>query len=269
MIERRSGQMPGRSLGEHGHLRGDVGAGAEVPEWLALSAPALVAAADADDATVLDEKPVRRCLGQHECPGSLRLLREVPGHLRDRDDPVPVVAECRGRRDPECALPREEIDALTRNLSEGGKPFELVRTASKQTTDGARIHHRAREEVRSRLLALVDKGNGDSPSLSAVSGSSSSSCPRRMAHARPAGPPPTIRTPTSMRSSGASVGRVMTSSLENGGGKSAARVSAAGAPRPTQALRARRALRASERWCSDRRRCRSRQSRRWEHSRPC
>ena len=34
----------------------------------------------------------------------------------------------------------------------------------------------------------------------------------------PAGPPPTISTPTSIRSSGASVGAAITSSLENGGG---------------------------------------------------
>src|SRR5215218_8304381 len=47
---------------------------------------------------------------------------------------------------------------------------------------------------------------GTSPSFSASSGSSSSSCSSRIAHASPAWPPPTMATPTSIRSSSGSVG---------------------------------------------------------------
>src|SRR5215213_8739413 len=61
---------------------------------------------------------------------------------------------------------------------------------------------------------------GTSPSFSVSSGSSSSSWSSLLAQARPAGPPPTIATPTSIRSSGASVGGPMTSAESNGGGNS-------------------------------------------------
>src|SRR4051795_1524110 len=61
---------------------------------------------------------------------------------------------------------------------------------------------------------------GTSPSFSVSSGSSSSSCMTLLAQARPAGPPPTIATPTSMRSSAASVGGPTTSAGSNGGGNS-------------------------------------------------
>src|SRR6476620_3888265 len=62
------------------------------------------------------------------------------------------------------------------------------------------------------------------------SGSSASSCRSRLAHARPAGPPPTIATPTSMRSSSSSSSRLMHSRRESTGG-----LNAAGMTRPLDA----------------------------------
>src|SRR4051812_6936206 len=59
---------------------------------------------------------------------------------------------------------------------------------------------------------------GTSPSFSVSSGSSSSSCSSRIAHARPAWPPPTMATPTSMRSSSASVGGPTNSRTGSTGG---------------------------------------------------
>src|SRR3954454_8764020 len=61
---------------------------------------------------------------------------------------------------------------------------------------------------------------GTSPSFSSSSGSFSSNCMSLLAQARPAGPPPTIATPTSIRSSAGSVGAAMTLSESNGGGNS-------------------------------------------------
>src|ERR1700742_1310721 len=61
---------------------------------------------------------------------------------------------------------------------------------------------------------------GTSPSFSVSSGSCSSSCMSLLAQARPAGPPPTIATPTSIRSSGASVGGPITEAESKGGGNS-------------------------------------------------
>src|SRR3954471_7304802 len=59
---------------------------------------------------------------------------------------------------------------------------------------------------------------GTSPSFSASSGSFSRSCIVLIAQARPAGPPPTIAIPTSIRSSSGSVGSVTYSAAESTGG---------------------------------------------------
>ena len=59
---------------------------------------------------------------------------------------------------------------------------------------------------------------GTSPSDSISASSSARSCMSRMAHARPPGPPPTITTPTSIRSSSGSVGEPTNSSAESTGG---------------------------------------------------
>src|SRR3954454_4165586 len=72
------------------------------------------------------------------------------------------------------------------------------------------------------VLPFSITATGTSPSFSASSGSCSSSCITRFAHARPAGPPPMIATPTSMRSSSGSVGGPTNSSASfTGGGNSA------------------------------------------------
>src|ERR1700760_3789535 len=71
---------------------------------------------------------------------------------------------------------------------------------------------------------------GTSPSFSVSSGSFSSSCISLLAQARPAGPPPTIATPTSIRSSGASVGGPITEAESKGGGNSLGGTAGIGAP---------------------------------------
>src|SRR4051794_25281894 len=63
---------------------------------------------------------------------------------------------------------------------------------------------------------------GTSPRRSISSGSSARRCRSRFAHASPAGPPPTIATPTSMRSSSSSSSRLTNSCVESTGGRYAA-----------------------------------------------
>src|SRR5687767_11775238 len=75
-------------------------------------------------------------------------------------------------------------------------------------------------------LPFSRTATGTSPSRSRTSGCSSSSCPSLIAQARPPGPPPTMSTPTSIRSSGGSVGAPSASVEPNGGGKSAGRATA-------------------------------------------
>ncbi len=161
VVERRSREVARRALGQHRHLRNDVRARLEVAERLGLLPTPLVAAANPDDAAVLDEQPVGRGLRQHERAAGLRLLREIAGHLRDRDDPVAVVAERRRRRNAEGTLSCEEVDALAGNLSVGRHSVELLRAALEQPPDRPGVHDGAREKMRAGLLALVDERDRD------------------------------------------------------------------------------------------------------------
>ena len=69
-----------------------------------------------------------------------------------------------------------------------------------------------------QTLPFSITATGTSPSFSISSGSSASRSSSRFAQARPAGPPPTIATPTSIRSSSGSVGATISSRSSNGGG---------------------------------------------------
>ena len=69
-----------------------------------------------------------------------------------------------------------------------------------------------------QTFAFSMTATGTSPRRSIRSGSSPSSWSRRLAQARPAVPPPTIATPTSMSSSSSSSPRLMNSFWESTGG---------------------------------------------------
>src|SRR3954453_13741435 len=73
-----------------------------------------------------------------------------------------------------------------------------------------------------QVFAFSMIATGTSPRRSIVSGSSPSSCSSRLAVASPAVPPPTMATPTSMRSSSSSRVRLMNSFWESTGGGDAA-----------------------------------------------
>ena len=150
--------MPGRALGEHGHLGHDVRAGLEVAERLALLAAALVAGADADDAAVVDEELLGGRLGQDHRAACLGLLGEEATELRERDDPVAVVHHRRRRRDAERPRLREQVDglaldrAVVRDLLHRQPPRE-------QLAQRTRVDDGAGEEVRAGLLALLEHGD--------------------------------------------------------------------------------------------------------------
>src|SRR4051812_33023523 len=92
-------------------------------------------------------------------------------------------------------------------------------------------------------LPFSTSATGTSPSDSISCSSSASSWVSRIAQASPAGPPPTIATPTSIRSSSGSVGGAMNSLAEStGGGYSigAVGISSAQSPVPSPQERQRR-----------------------------
>ena len=80
-------------------------------------------------------------------------------------------------------------------------------------------------------LPFSTSATGTSPSDSSSASSSASSCVSRIAQASPAGPPPTIATPTSIRSSSGSVGGPTNSLAEStGGGNSIGAVDTVSSP---------------------------------------
>ena len=159
VVDRRGGQVARGSLGEDGDPRGHVDAGLEVRERLPVLAAPLVARADAGDAPVVDEQLLTGGLRQDHRAARLRLLRQEAPELGDRDDPVAAVHHRRRRRDAERPALREEVDGLVlhlavrRHVLDGEPPRE-------QLADRARIHHRARQQVRSGLLALLEHRDG-------------------------------------------------------------------------------------------------------------
>ena len=160
MVDRGRRQVARGALGEHGEARGDVGARLEVAERLAVPAATLVARAHADDATVVEQQLVAGRLGQDHRAAGLRLLAEEAAELGDRDDPVAVVHHRRRRRDAERRALREQVDGLAVHLPVGRHLLDR-HPPREELADRARVHHRAREEVRPGLLALLEHGDGD------------------------------------------------------------------------------------------------------------
>ena len=221
VVHRGEGQVAERALGEHRRLRDHVGAGLEVRERLAVPAAALVAGAHAAHDPVLDQQLGRGGLGQDVDARLLGLLGEEAAELRDRDHVVAVVAEVRRHRlERQRLLRGEQVDGVLLDLPETGHSDSGMSGKSSFIADGRMFAPESR--CAPGVLPFSITATGTSPSFSISSGSFSSSCISRFAQARPAGPPPTIATPTSMRSSSGSVGGPTNSSASfTGGGYSA------------------------------------------------
>ena len=91
LLDRRPGEVAPAALGQHRHPGGDVGAGLEVPQRLAVLAAALVARADPDDPPVIDQQLGGAGLGQDVGAAVLRLPLLIAGERGDRRPP-----RCRG-----------------------------------------------------------------------------------------------------------------------------------------------------------------------------
>ena len=155
VADRRAREVAGGALGQHGGLRDQVRAGLEVRELLAVAAAALVPRAHAHHAAVLDQQVVARGLAEDVHARLLGLLGEPAAQLGHRGHVVAVVAEWRrGRlqRDRPLAV-RKHVDRVPVDRAVRG-PVALVQVRE-QLLHRGRLHHRAREQVRARALALL------------------------------------------------------------------------------------------------------------------
>ena len=216
VADRRAGEVPGRALGEHGGLRDQVGARLEVRQLLAARArgPCRPSA-----------RPPRRRPRRAACgPRSRRGCRRRP--------PPPAAkpaAELRRPRSRGCrgsGTAAGSAGAGPRaSSSEAGRPCPCPpsrRSATRSrrgrgTASASRTGSIIAPDIRCEpgLLPFSTSATGTSPSDSISFSSSASSCISRIAHASPPGPPPTITTPTSIRSSSGSVGAPTNSCAES------------------------------------------------------
>ena len=155
VADRRAGQVALGALAEDGGLGDQVGAGLEVRQLLALAVAALVARAHAHHAAVVHEQLRRGGLAEDVHAGVLGLLGHPAAQLRHRGHVVAVVAERRrGRleRDRPLAV-GQQVDRVLRDRAVG-RPV-LLGQVREQLLHRRRLHHRPRQQVRARRLALL------------------------------------------------------------------------------------------------------------------
>ena len=146
--------------GSEVHARVNLGSGLEVPELLAAPSPPAIARAHASHPRVRGEQVRRGGFRQDRRARLLGLLPEPAAELRERRDEVAVVPHRRRRRDRHRAARRQEVDGLVldspveRHVAGPNAPLE-------ERAQRARVDHGAREQVRARLLALLQDRHRD------------------------------------------------------------------------------------------------------------
>ncbi len=160
MVERGAREMPGRAFCEHRHLRDDVGAGLEVAE-LALR----LARAPCRRCGCRRRARGRRADGRLPSPARRTCHRPLPARRGTGTSARSTRSSCRGCATSAAAgsaapARSEEVDALARHRAVGRQCGKLLRAALEEAPHRPRVHHRTREEVRARLLALVDERHG-------------------------------------------------------------------------------------------------------------
>ena len=133
-------------------------------------------------------------------PRALGLLGEEAAELRGRDDPVAVVPHRRRRRDAPRRPRGEQIDGLPVHRPVVRDVLH-VQAVLEQPAQRTRVHDRAGEKVRARLLPFLDHGDRDVAEPLGDLGVRLEQLSQPDRAGEPPGPPPTIRTPTSIRSS--------------------------------------------------------------------
>ena len=160
LVDGRAGQVPLRALREHGEAGDDVVPRLERRKRLPRAAASPIARAHADDAAVLDEELRRRRLGKNDRAERLGLLGEEAPELGHRDDEVPVVAHRRRRRDPERRAARQDVHRFAGHLAVRREVGRLEPPAE-ELAQRRRVQHRAGQQVRARLLALLEHRDGN------------------------------------------------------------------------------------------------------------
>jgi hypothetical protein len=156
-------QVAARAFGEHGVLRGQLHAELEAVVRLAVLADAQVAGGHSAHRAAL----VVEDLGGGEAGKDLDAQRlghaAQPLHQRaERDDVVPLVVEAPGHH--RIGHPARMRGAEEQHVVAGDGLVQrcaLRLPVGDQLGDRARVHHRAREDVRSRLAALLEHHDRD------------------------------------------------------------------------------------------------------------
>ena len=158
LVDGRGRQVPLRPFGEDGEPGDDVVARLERRQLLTVASAAAIARPHADHAAVLDEQLRRGGLREDDRAQRLRLLGEEAPQLGDGEDEVAVIPHRRRRGDAERRAPGQDVDRLAGHLAVGREVGGLEPPAE-ELAQRRRVHHRAGEEVRAGLLALLEHGD--------------------------------------------------------------------------------------------------------------
>jgi hypothetical protein len=159
VVERDAGQVSLCSLGEDGDARDDVGARLEVTQLLSVAAASLIARADASDATVRGEQLHGGRLREDHRAALLGLLREPASEPRQRRDDIAVVLHGRRRRNAQGASRRQEVDRLVLDRTVERHLVDAL-ASLEEAAQRTWVDDRTGEQVRARLLALLQHGHG-------------------------------------------------------------------------------------------------------------
>ncbi len=150
-------QRAAAAFGEQRATRAQLHAALEIVGWVAILADAHVAGGNSDDAPVLLQqfggwKPWVDFHAQ-----SFRLLPQPAAYIAERNDVVAGVVHLRRRRQPERAV-RGEIQepVVGRRRLQRRAPLTPV---GDQLVEGARLQHRAGQDMRADLAALLHQAD--------------------------------------------------------------------------------------------------------------
>ena len=154
-LEQLLGERAAHALREQGGPSMQLDARLVAGGPLAVLADAHVAGGDAADAAILGVQHLGRGEAREDLDAQrLGLLRQPAAHVAQADDVVAVVVHLRRRRQADGSLRGQEQEpVLARRRVERGA---LLAPVGDQLVEGARLHHRAGEDMGADLRALLE-----------------------------------------------------------------------------------------------------------------
>ncbi|OIQ82638.1 hypothetical protein GALL_355700 [mine drainage metagenome] len=156
-------ELAARAFGEHRVFRAQLHAKLEVRPWFAVAAHAHIAGGDAaHDTGVVDQQLGGGEAGEDLDAQAFGLLRQPAHDVAQADDVIAVVAEAIGlqrRRHRARAAAAEKQEQILGDWLQQRRALRLP--VGQQLVERARVHDRARQDVRARLGSFLQHADRD------------------------------------------------------------------------------------------------------------